>query len=155
MVSRATIHRRLQEMGNCSHIPVTKPLLNSRQKQKHLVWSTERKNWTKVFFTDENKFCVTFGNKGPRVWRYQESRINQAAPDQVSSFLSLSWSGERWRLVVLDNSVSWSLMLMPKFTSKSLSISCCQEERGSSDVPISHFSKTWRQLTVPDQQWGG
>ena len=73
-VSRATIHRRLQEMGYRSRIPVTKPLLNSRQKQKRLVWSTERKNWmvarwTKVLFTDESKFCITFGNKGPRVWR--------------------------------------------------------------------------------------
>ena len=57
---------------------------------------------------------------------YQERRINQAAPNQLSSFPSLSWSGEQWRLVVLDNSVSWSLMLMPKFTSKSLSISCYQ-----------------------------
>ena len=60
-VSRATIHRRLQEMGYRSRISVTKPLLNSRQKQKRLVWSTERKNWmvarwTKVLFTDESKF---------------------------------------------------------------------------------------------------
>ena len=61
-------------MGYRSRIPVTKPLLNSRQKQKHLVWSTERKNWTvarwaKVLFMDESKFCITFRNKGPRVWR--------------------------------------------------------------------------------------
>ena len=63
-VSKATIHHRLQEMGYHSRIPVTKPLLNSQQKQKRLVWSTERKNWM-----DESKFCITFGNKGPRVWR--------------------------------------------------------------------------------------
>ena len=43
-VSRATIHRRLQEMGYRS-------LLNSRQKQKRLVWSTERKNWTVTLWT--------------------------------------------------------------------------------------------------------
>ena len=43
-VSRATIYRRLQEMG--SRTPVTKPLLSSRQKRKCLVWSTERRNWT-------------------------------------------------------------------------------------------------------------
>ena len=67
-VSRAIIHRRLQEMGYRSRIPLTKPLLNSRRKQKCLVWSTERKNWTvarwtKVLFTDESKFCIIFGNK--------------------------------------------------------------------------------------------
>ena len=39
-------------------------------------------------------------------------------------------------------------MLMLKFTSKSLSISCCQQKRRSLDAPISRFSKTWRQLSA-------
>ncbi len=53
----------------------TKPLLNQRQRQKHLTWAVEKKNWTvaqwsKVFlFSDESKFCISFGNQGPRVWR--------------------------------------------------------------------------------------
>ncbi len=52
----------------------TKPLLNQRQCQKHLTWSVEKKNWTvaqwsKVLFSDESKFCISFGNQGPRVWR--------------------------------------------------------------------------------------
>ncbi len=25
-------------------------------------------NWTKVLFSDESKFCISFGNQGPRVW---------------------------------------------------------------------------------------
>ncbi|XDV36231.1 hypothetical protein PO909_006053 [Leuciscus waleckii] len=25
--------------------------------------------WTKVLFSDESKFCISFGNQGPRVWR--------------------------------------------------------------------------------------
>ncbi len=34
----------------------------------------EKKNWTvaqwsKVLFSDESKFCISFGNQGPRVWR--------------------------------------------------------------------------------------
>ncbi len=34
----------------------------------------EKKNWTvaqwsKVHFSDESKFCISFGNQGPRVWR--------------------------------------------------------------------------------------
>ncbi len=52
----------------------TKPLLNQRQRQKHLTWAVEKKNWTlaqwsKVLFSDESKFCISFGNQAPRVWR--------------------------------------------------------------------------------------
>ncbi len=52
----------------------TKPLLNQRQHQKHLTWAVEKKNWTvaqwsNVLFSDESKFCISFGNQGPRVWR--------------------------------------------------------------------------------------
>ncbi len=52
----------------------TKPLLNQRQRQKRLTWAVEKKNWTvaqwsKVLFSDESKFCISFGNRGPRVWR--------------------------------------------------------------------------------------
>ncbi len=52
----------------------TKPLLNQRQRQKRLTWAVEKKNWTvaqwsKDLFSDESKFCISFGNQGPRVWR--------------------------------------------------------------------------------------
>ncbi len=52
----------------------TKPLLNQRQRQKHLTWAVEKRNWTvaqwsKVLFSDESKFCISFGNQGLRVWR--------------------------------------------------------------------------------------
>ncbi len=48
----------------------TKPLLNQRQRQKHLTWAVEKNNWTvaqwfKVLFSDES----TFSFQGPRVWR--------------------------------------------------------------------------------------
>ncbi len=52
----------------------TKPLLNQRQRQKRLTWAVEKNNWTvaqwsKVLFSDESTFCISFGNQGPRVWR--------------------------------------------------------------------------------------
>ncbi len=58
--SRATTHRRVKEFG-CSCC------------QRHLTWAKE-KNWTfaqwsKVLFSDESKFCISFGNQGPWVWR--------------------------------------------------------------------------------------
>ncbi len=59
--SRATTHRLVKEFG-CSC------------RQKHLTWAKEKKNWTvaqrsKVLFSDKSKFCISFGNQGPRVWR--------------------------------------------------------------------------------------
>ncbi len=59
--SRATTHRRVKEFGYSWH-------------QRRLTWTKEKKNWTvarwsKVLFSDESKFCISFGNQGPRVWR--------------------------------------------------------------------------------------
>ncbi len=52
----------------------TKPLLKQKHYQKHLTWDKEKRNWTvaqwsEVLFSDESKFCISFGNQGPRVWR--------------------------------------------------------------------------------------
>ncbi len=60
-VSRATTHRRVKEFDySC--------------RQRRLTWAKEKKNWTlaqwsKVLFSDESKFCISFGNQGPGVWR--------------------------------------------------------------------------------------
>ncbi len=59
--SRATTHTRVKEFGySC--------------RQRRLTWAKEKKNWTvtqssKVLFSDESTFCISFGNQGPRVWR--------------------------------------------------------------------------------------
>ncbi len=58
---KSTTHRRVKEFGySC--------------RQRCLTWAKEKKNWTvaqwsKVLFSDESKFCISFGNQGPRVWR--------------------------------------------------------------------------------------
>ncbi len=59
--SRATSHRRVKEFGYTC-------------RQRRLTCAKEKKNWTvaqwsKVLFSDESKFCISFGNQGPRVWR--------------------------------------------------------------------------------------
>ncbi len=64
----------VKEFGYSCRIPLVKPLLNHRQRQRRLTWAKEKKNWTvaqwsKVLFSDESKFCISFGNQGPRVWR--------------------------------------------------------------------------------------
>ncbi len=57
--SRATSHR-LKEFGySC--------------RQMHLTWAKEKNwinaQWSKVLVSDESKFCISFGNQCPRVWR--------------------------------------------------------------------------------------
>ncbi len=58
---RAITHRRVKEFGYSCH-------------QRHLTWAKEKKNWnvaqwSKVLFSDESKFCISFGNQGSRVCR--------------------------------------------------------------------------------------
>ncbi len=58
---KSTTHRRVEEFGYSCH-------------QRRLTWAKKKKNWTvaqwsKVLFSDESKFCISFGNQGPRVWR--------------------------------------------------------------------------------------
>ncbi len=72
--SRITTHRRMQDMGFSCRILCVKPLLNNRLRQKRLAWAKDKKDWTaaewsKVMFSDESKFCISFGNQGPRIWR--------------------------------------------------------------------------------------
>ncbi len=60
--SRVTTHRSVEEFGYSCH-------------QRRLTWAKKKKKnwtvaqWSKVLFSDESKFCVSFGNQGPRVWR--------------------------------------------------------------------------------------
>ncbi len=73
--SRATTHRRVKEFGYSCH-------------QRHLTWAKEKKNltvaqWSTVLFSDESKFCISFGNQGPRVWRkggeaHSQSRLKSS-----------------------------------------------------------------------------
>ncbi len=71
---RASTHRRVKEFGYSCRIPLVKPLLNHRQRQRRLTCAKEKKKnwtvaqWSKVLFSDESKFCISFGNQGPRVW---------------------------------------------------------------------------------------
>ncbi len=83
----------------------TKPLLKQKHRQKHLTWAKEKKNWTvaqwsKVLFSDESKFCISFGNQGPRVWRksgkaqnprYLKSSVN--FPQSVVIWAAMSSAG--------------------------------------------------------------
>ncbi len=61
----------------------TKPLLNQRQRQKHLTWAVEKKNWTaaqwsKVLFSDESKFHLIWKSRSQSLeeeWRGTDSML--------------------------------------------------------------------------------
>ncbi len=58
--SRATTHRCVKKCGySCRQRCLT------LAKEKN--WTVAQ--WSKVLFSDESKFCILFGNQGPRVWR--------------------------------------------------------------------------------------
>ncbi len=95
--SRATTHRRVKEFGYSCRIPLVKPLLNHRQRQRRLTWAKEKKNWTvaqwsKVLFSDESKFCISFGNQGPRVWRKGGEAHSPSCMKSSVKFPQWCWS---------------------------------------------------------------
>ncbi len=108
--SRATTHRRVKEFGySC--------------RQSRLTWAKEKKNWTvtqwsKVLFSDESTFCISFGNQGPRDWRKGEKLIAQVAWSPVLSFHSLWWFGVQCLLLVLVHCVFWKPTSLHPFTNK-------------------------------------
>ncbi len=105
--SRATTHRRVKEFGYSCH-------------QRRLTWVKGKKNWTvaqwsKVLFSDESKFCISFGNQGPRVWRkggeaHSPSYIKSSVKFTQSVMIAMSFSDDcLWwlpcHLLVLGHSV--------------------------------------------------
>ncbi len=83
----------------------TKPLLKQKHRQKHLTWVKEKKNWTivqwsKVLFSDESQFCISFENQGPRVWRKRGETQNPCClkssvkfPQSVMIWAAMSSAG--------------------------------------------------------------
>ncbi len=106
--SRATTHRRIKEFGYSCH-------------QRRLTWAKEKKNWTvaqwsKVLFSDESKFCISFGNQGPRVWRKGGEAHSPSCLKPSVSFHSLWWFGVQCHLLVLVHCVFWKPTSLHPFT---------------------------------------
>ncbi len=79
-------------------IRATKPLLNQRQRQKYHNWAVEKNNgtvaqWSKVLFSDESKFCISFGNQGPRVWRKSGESQNPCCLKSIWAAMSSAGVG--------------------------------------------------------------
>ncbi len=102
--SRATTHRRVKEFGySC--------------RQRRLTWAKEKKNWTvaqwsKVLFSDESRFCISFGNQVPRVWKkggeaYSPSSLKSSVKFPQSEIILgcnvISWC---WSIVFFETNVT-------------------------------------------------
>jgi len=113
--SRTTTHRRVKEFGySC--------------RQRRLTWAKQKKNWTvaqwsKVFFSDESKFCISFGNQGPRVW-------TKGGEDHSQSCLKSSVKFPQSEMIWGATSsagvgpLCWSIVSLHPFTNKFWSTSC-------------------------------
>ncbi len=150
--SRATTHRRVKEFSYSCRIPLVKPLLNHRQRQRRLTWAKEKKNWTvaqwsKVLFLDESKFCISFGNQGPRVWR-KGGEVHSPSC-MKSSFHSLWWFGVQCHLLVLVQCDFWKPTSLHPFTNKFWSTSCFLLLTSFLKMLISFSSRIWHLPTLP------
>ncbi len=137
----------------------TKPLLNQRQRQKHLTWAVEKKNWTvaqwsKVIFSDESKFCISFGNQGPRVWRKSGEAHNLCClkssvkfPQSVMIWAAMSSAGVG-PLCFLKSTVNAAIYqeILP---SSFLLNSCFLLLTRFMEMLISFSSRVWHLPTLP------
>ncbi len=137
---KSTTHRRVEEFGYS-------------RLQRRLTWAKE-KNWTvaqwsKVLFSDEIKFCISFGNQGPRVWR----RGGEAhSPSCLTSRVKFPQSVMIWvqcHLLVLVHCVFWKPTSLHPFTKKLWSTSCFLLLSSFLKILISFSSRIWLLPTLP------
>uniref|UniRef100_A0A3B3YP73 Uncharacterized protein n=1 Tax=Poecilia mexicana TaxID=48701 RepID=A0A3B3YP73_9TELE len=159
-VSLSTVHRRVQEMGYRYRIPQVKPLLNQKQRQKCLTWATEKQHWTvaqwsKVLFSDESKFCMSFGNQGARVWRKtgekempkcQKSSVKYPQSVMVWDAMSAAGVGPLCFIKGRVNAASYQEIL------EHFMLPSAEKLYGDED---SFFSTTWHLVTVPEPMVNG
>ncbi len=140
---KSTTHRRVEEFGySC--------------RQKRLTWAKEKKNWTaaqwsKVLFLDESKFCISFGNQGPRVWRkdgeaHSPSCLKSSVkfPQSVMIWGAMSSAGVG-PLCFLKTSLH-------PFTNTFWSTSCFLLLTSFLKMLISFSSRIWHLPTLPKHQ---
>ncbi len=125
----------------------TKPLLKQKHRQKHLTWAKEKKNrtvaqWSKVLFSDKSKFCISFGNQGPRVWRKSGEAQNPSCLKSSVKFPKSVMIWVPWRLLVLVHCVLSSPKSMQPSTRRFWSTLCFHLLTSFMEMLISFSSRT-------------
>ncbi len=127
----------------------TKPLLKPETIRSVLPGLWRKKNWSKVLFSDESKFCISFGNQGPRVWRKSGEAQNPCClkssvkfPQSVMIWAAMSSAGVG-PLCFLKSTVNTAIY------QEILSTSCFLLLTSFMEMLISFSSRTWHLPTLP------
>ncbi len=111
----------------------------------------KRTQWSKVLFSDESKFCISFGNQGPRVWRKSGEAQNPCClkssvkfPQSVMIWAAMSSAGVG-PLCFLKSTVNAAIYqeILASCTSCFLLLTSFME------MLISFSSRTWHLPTLP------
>ncbi len=138
---KSTTHRRVEEFGySCRH--------------RRLTWAKVKKNWTvarwsKVLFSDESKFCISFGNEDPRVWRKGEKAHSQSSLKSSVKFPQFVMIWGQCHLLVLVHCVFWKSTSLHPFTNKYWRTSCFLLLTSFLKMLISFSSRIWHLPTLP------
>ena len=71
----------MHELNIFSRISASKPLLNDKQRENHLNWCIERKDWSirkwkSVIWSDKSHFTIFKNDGSGHVWRTPRTRFN-------------------------------------------------------------------------------
>ncbi len=99
LVHRVTTLRHLQEKGyQASSETETMSEASYLDLGEKKIWTVAQ--WSKVLFSDESKFSISFGNQGPRVWRKRGDAQNPCClkssvkfPQSVMIWAAMSSAG--------------------------------------------------------------
>ncbi len=125
------LHKEWTEAGvkasRAPHTDVSRNLATDRQRR--LTCAKKKKNWTvaqwsKVLFSDESKFCISFGNQGPRVWRKGGEAHSISYLKSSVKFPQSVMIWVQCHLLVLVHCVFWKPTSLHPFTKKYWSTSC-------------------------------
>ena len=82
-ISDQTVRNRLRGFGLRARRPYRGPILNQARRNTRLQWVTQRlgwraREWGRVLFTYESRFCLSHGDGRVRVWRREGERYADA-----------------------------------------------------------------------------
>ena len=117
-ISGQTVRNRLRRFGLQARRPYRGPILNQQRRATRLQWVTQRlqwraREWGRVLFTDESRFCLSHGDGRVRVWRRRGERFADACviqQDRWGGGSVMVWGGihqrGRTNLIVLNGNLN-------------------------------------------------
>ena len=117
-ISDQTVRNRLRGFGLRARRPYRGPILNQARRNTRLQWVTQRlgwraREWRRVLFTDESRFCLSHGDGRVRVWRREGERYADACvvqQDRWGGGSLMVWGGIHQRgrtgLIVLNGNLN-------------------------------------------------